>query len=140
MDKRMRRGRVREKRYQWRGNTRGETDGGHGGEERMTDLETATETFIAAVLETEEYRAYKTELEKVKREPELKAQIDEFRRQNYEFQSSPDCDFGKLDRFEKEYENFRQNPLVADFLAAELAFCRLMQRLNIRIIDGLDFE
>lgn len=140
MDKRMRRSRVREKRYQWRGNTRGENDGGHGEEEKMTGLETATENYIAAILDTEEYHAYRAELEKVKQVPGLKGQIDDFRRRNYEFQSSPDCDFGKLDQFEREYENFRQNPLVADFLAAELAFCRLMQRQNIRVIDELDFE
>lgn len=106
----------------------------------MTDLEYATENYIAAILESEEYRNYRTELEKVKQFPELKSQIDDFRKRNYEFQSSPDCDFGKLDRFEKEYENFRQNPLVADFLAAELALCRLMQQLNTQVIAALHFE
>ena len=42
--------------------------------------------------------------------------------------------------FEKEYENFRQQPLVADFLAAELALCRMMQDIFGDITEALDFE
>lgn len=106
----------------------------------MNDLETATENYIAAILDSEVYRTYRAELEKVKQYPELKEQIDIFRARNFEFQSSPDSDFDKLDRFEKEYETFRENPLVADFLAAELDFCRMMQRLNTHITDELHFE
>lgn len=104
------------------------------------DLEKATEQYIAAILETEEYRTYRAELERVKQNPGLKEQIDEFRRQNYEFQCSPDSNLDKLDAFEKEYEIFRENPVVADFLAAELDFCRLMQRLNTRVTAELSFE
>ena len=83
---------------------------------------------------------YRQELEKVKQYPELKAQIDDFRKRNFEFQQSTDSNFSKLDSFEREYETFRENPMVSDFLAAELAFCRLMQRLNTRITAELRFE
>ena len=104
------------------------------------NIDNATDEFIAAILATDVYVNYRQELEKVKQEPELKAQIDDYRKRNFEFQSNTDNDFSKLDRFEKEYENFRANPLVADFLAAELDLCRMMQRINIRITAGLDFE
>ena len=45
-----------------------------------------------------------------------------------------------MDAFEKEYEKFRENPIVDDFLKAELAFCRLMQEINMIITEELDFE
>lgn len=106
----------------------------------MNNIDNATDEFIAAILATDVYASYRQELEKVKREPGLKDQIDDYRKRNFEFQSSTDNDFNKLDRFEKEYENFRANPLVADFLAAELDLCRMMQRINTRITAGLDFE
>lgn len=99
----------------------------------MNRLESATEEYIAAILSSEEYVTYRQELEKVKQYPELKAQIDDFRKRNFEFQQSTDS-------FEREYETFRENPMVSDFLAAELAFCRLMQRLNTRITAELRFE
>lgn len=106
----------------------------------MYNIDNATDEFIAAILKTEVYANYARELAKVKSQPELKAQIDEYRKRNFEFQSSADNDFSKLDRFEKEYEGFRANPLVADFLAAELDLCRMMQRINTRITAGLNFE
>ena len=45
-----------------------------------------------------------------------------------------------MDAYEKEYESFRENPLVENFLQAELDFCRMIQELNIIIMDHLDFE
>ena len=46
----------------------------------------------------------------------------------------------EVDAFEKEYEKFRENPIVDDFLRAELAFCRLMQEVNTYITGELDFQ
>ncbi len=106
----------------------------------MSDMDRARDAFVSAILATEEYQLYVKELDKVKQHPELKAQIDDFRRRNYELQSGTNIDFEKIDRFEKEYETFRENSLVADFLAAELDFCRMMQKLNMQIIERLDFE
>lgn len=114
----------------------GKTDNG----EQADNLDGAVNMLITAILGCEEYLAYRAELDKVLQQPELKSQIDDFRRQNYELQTSPDIDFDKLDRFEKEYENFRSDPLVSDFLAAELAFCKRMQEIEIRVTEKLDFQ
>lgn len=103
-------------------------------------LDSATTALINAVLATEEYQAYTEELNKVKEFPELKEQIDDFRRRNFQLQSSADNDFNKLEQFEKEYAAFRENILVQDFLAAELDLCRLIQDLNMRITSALNFE
>ncbi len=106
----------------------------------MNRLDQATDEFITAILGSAIYRTYRQEPDKVKQVPGLKEQIDEFRKRNFELQLSADMDFGKLDSFEKEYENFRANPLVADFLAAELDLCRAIQRINMRITAELKFE
>lgn len=103
-------------------------------------LDSATEALIKAVLATEEYQAYMTELNKVKEFPELKEQIDDFRRRNFQLQSSTDNDFNKLEEFEREYAVFRENILAQDFLAAEVDLCRLIQDLNMRITAALNFE
>lgn len=104
------------------------------------NIDAATDEFISAILDSEVYAAYRAELEKVKQETGLKEQLDTFRRRNYELQISLDNDFGKIDQFEREYEEFRANQLVSDFLAAELDLCRMMQRINTRIVAGLEFE
>ena len=46
----------------------------------------------------------------------------------------------KMKAFEKEYEDFRENPLVSDFLAAELALCRMLQKHGNMIMNEIDFE
>jgi hypothetical protein len=41
---------------------------------------------------------------------------------------------------QREFESIREIPLVEDFLAAELAFCRMMQGLNNKVADALEFD
>lgn len=108
----------------------------------MSELDCAVDKLIAAIKDTREYRVYEREKERVKRFPELKAQIDDFRVRNYKLQSMTNDDelFHKIEDFEREYEKFREDPLVSDFLAAELDFCRMMQRVNIEVTAALDFE
>ena len=43
-------------------------------------------------------------------------------------------------QFTRENEAFRENPLVSDFLAAELAFCRMMQEIGLYVTDQMKFE
>lgn len=107
----------------------------------MSKVANAVEQLIAEILSSDEYRAYDEQRNKVKKYPELKAQIDEFRERNFLIQTSDDENsMEKLEAFEKEYSDFRENPLVSDFLAAELDFCRMMQGVNLRITEGVHFE
>jgi len=55
-------------------------------------------------------------------------------------QTSKDTNFDKIDQFTRENEAFRENPLVSDFLAAELAFCRMMQEIDVKLAEAMDFE
>ena len=106
----------------------------------MSKIDSAVGTFITAIMDTDEYREYDLQRNRVKKYPELKAQIDEYRRRNFLLQTREDTAFEKIDQFEKEYEGFRENPLVSDFLAAELAFCRMIQGINMRITEAVHFE
>lgn len=106
----------------------------------MRNMEDAVLSFISAIKASDEYQEYVREKERVKQYPDLKAQIDEYRKRNFLLQTSPDTAFEQIEQFENEYAGFRENPMVSDFLAAELDFCRLMQGINIRVIDSLDFE
>ncbi len=106
----------------------------------MNNVDEALEQLIDAILNSDTYRRYDAQRNLVKQEPGLKERIDEFRRRNYELQNGSDYAFDKLDEFEREYADFRENPLVSDFLATELAFCRMIQDINIRITAAVNFE
>ena len=106
----------------------------------MKNMEEALVVLIGAIKESEEYLEYTRAKEKVKEFPELKALIDEYRRRNYELQNDENIEFEKVEEFEKEYAGLWEEPLAADFLTAELAFCRMMQEVSLRITESLDFE
>ncbi|MBO4291664.1 MAG: YlbF family regulator [Lachnospiraceae bacterium] len=106
----------------------------------MDQVDVAVEALSKAILESPVYLEYREQLEKVKQFPELKKKIDEYRKKNFELQQRPDYAFDKMEQFEKEYRGFRENPLVSDFLAAELAFCRMMQQIYGRLVEATDFE
>lgn len=102
-------------------------------------MEEALQTYIDKLLESTEYREYVAQRERVLQVPGLKAQIDEFRIRNYQMQTSIDMVFEKIEAFEREYADFRDNPLVDAFLAAELAFCRMMQEHYGKVLDAVNF-
>ncbi len=109
----------------------------------MREIDEALDGLIDALLETEEYSDYQKAKSELYRYPDLKDQVDEFRERNFELQQS-DLDQDRLmeeiEKIEKEYEDFRANPIVNRFLASELAFVRLMQGIYESIMENIDFE
>ena len=110
----------------------------------MTDeqIRMAAVEYADKTQETEVYRKYCYERERIKKQPDLYAKVNEYRQMTFELQNNTDQDqlFDKMDAYEREYEKFRENPVVEGFLQAELAFCRMMQQLNALIMEHLDFE
>lgn len=100
----------------------------------------AVEQMVQAIRNTDAYMEYRRQLGRIKEQPELKKQIDDFRTRNFELQTSKDTNFDKIDQFTRENEAFRENPLVSDFLAAELAFCCMMQEIGLYVTDQMKFE
>lgn len=108
----------------------------------MKDVDTAINELLEAVRNTEEYKEYRLQRDKIKLQPQLQEQIDAYREENFTLQNDTPGEemFQKLEQFEEKYGEFRENPFVNDFLEAELAFCRKMQEVNLRITEGLQFE
>ena len=108
----------------------------------MADIGSSLAQLITAVKETQEFYAYNCAKENVKQFPELKAQIDEFRIRNFEIQNLTNESelFYIIEEFEREYESFRENPLVEEFLKAEVDLCRMMQNINTQLTTALEFD
>ena len=104
------------------------------------EVRLALENLIQTIKGDEVYREYRKQLDLLRQSPELKRQVDDFRKRNYDMQMNEDLDFAKLTAFQEEFKTFRENPLVDSFLAAELDFCRMMQNVNFRLVESMDFE
>ena len=99
-------------------------------------LESELLKFVQAIKESDVSRKYYEQRERLKDCPEQYKKVNEFRRRNFEIQNTSQQD----ELFEKEYEEFREDSMVDDFLRAELAFCRMMQEITLCITERVDFE
>ena len=106
------------------------------------EVQEALEQLAQAVKESEVYREYRRQSERVDNSGDMREKIDEYRVRNFELQNSVQTEdlLDKLDDFEREYEKFREDPLVEEFLDAELAFCRMMQEIDVTLAEAMDFE
>ena len=105
------------------------------------NLDEAIDNFIGFLKDTDIYKEYRSALEELNKDPDLKRRVDDFRMRNYNFQQSDDIDLGEYDSFRTEMLGFRaQNPVADQFFEAELALCKMMQDTTYRITEALDFE
>ena len=110
----------------------------------MSDIqiEEATKKFAAYIQESDIYKEYLYQREKIKKQPELYDKVNEYRQKSFDLQIKSDSEdlMDIMEAFEQEYAKFRENPMVEDFLRAEIAFCRMMQGINVLLTAQIDFE
>lgn len=113
----------------------------HGSLEK-NKVEESLDVLIDAVKNSYEYQAYLSAKKRVDLNPEIKKNLDKFRAKNYEIQNNSKAEvlYAGIDTIEREAAEFRANPLVEEFLAAELALCRMIQNINWKLIGSLDFN
>ncbi len=108
----------------------------------MRTLQNALDALIAKIKDTDIYNEYRMQKRVIGQYPALLAKVEEFRRRNIEIQNYHDQSamYDAMERFEAEYERFREDPIVNDFLEAELAYCRMMQDIQLTMTQELEFE
>lgn len=105
------------------------------------EIKKALEEFLEALKNSEAYRDYEYQRERVKKYPGLSEKINEFRKRRFEFQNYDGDDlFDKIDEFEKEFKDFEEEPVAREYLSAELEICRRIQEINAAITDVIDIE
>lgn len=113
----------------------------YGGINTMKQIDAALGYLLQSIKESNEYHRYLKAKEELHLQPELEQKVDDFRKMNYQIQNSGNLNlFDEVDRIDRESGVFLRNPIVEEYLAAELAFCRLVQKINWTIIEELDFE
>ena len=96
----------------------------------MSVVEDKVTELVNAIQDTNEYKRYQEAKNKLHANPELEQIVFAFRQKNYQIQNSKNVDlFWEVDHLERE-----------EFMTAELAFCRLLQKINFRLVGGLNFE
>ena len=105
------------------------------------EMRRALNQFLNELQESSAFRDYKYQKERIKKVPGMKERINDFRVKRFEFQNYEGEDlFEKIDEFQKEYQSFKEEPIVREYLAAELEICRLVQEINNAIDDLVDID
>lgn len=114
----------------------------YGSIKNMNTIDMCLEQLITAILASDEYKRYQEIREKVRKEPSKEQMIHLFRKRNFKLQKSKQTVdlFGEIDRLEQEFADFRREPLVEEYLSAELAVCRLIQGVNHKLMEKIDFD
>lgn len=93
------------------------------------------------IRESEEYQKYCLYKKELSQTPELYEQVQEFRKRNFVLQLEADTyDKEAASRLSDEFRQVLENPLAASYLNAELAFCKMSQRVFKAICDGIELE
>ena len=106
------------------------------------EVQEALGQLAQAIRDSEIYREYRRQSERVDNAGNMREKIDEYRIRNGERQKSAYTEdlLDKMEALEREDEKFREDPLVEEFLDAELAFCRMMQEIDVKLAEAVDFE
>lgn len=105
----------------------------------MDPIEKNTKNLISSIRKSSIYREYKRQEEKLMENPELFQRVDQFRSDNFRLQNeSPKEDlFQVAEHLERESAELRTIPEVNAFLDAELALCKLMQKICLDLTEGI---
>ncbi|MFR8549110.1 MAG: YlbF family regulator [Lachnospiraceae bacterium] len=108
----------------------------------MDRVEQCTQELIRAIQQSSEYTGFCAAREKLRTEPQLRREVNEFRLGVFAVQNSqePIDQYEEQQRLCREGEKFKKNPLVYEFLHTELAVCRLLQKTAVDIIKAVDLD
>jgi len=108
----------------------------------MNRVEELTEQLKAAILQSEEYKEYRTLEDYMKRQPDLKRAVDEFRKLNFLYQYSDETGdvINETANLNERFKEVRSQPQVARYLSAEICLCRMVQEICMSIVGCIDFD
>ena len=104
--------------------------------EQPNTIEENISRLMDSIKESAEYQEFQKQNAILKQNPELKSRVDAFRAENYRIQN--ECDADNL--FDVVEQMGRESAEVNAYLDAELALCRMMQRICVKLTEGVEMD
>lgn len=98
--------------------------------------------LLSSIKKSDIYKEYKKQEENISRYPKLCQRLDQFRADNFRLQNESDKEnlFHVAEQLAKESAELRRTPEVNAYLDAELAMCRMMQRICKQLMEGIEIH
>lgn len=88
-----------------------------------------------------EYREYEQARQKLDEDPRKRKKTDEFRRKNFLLQNSEEGrNMEAQQQISQERRELRRDPVIDEYLRTELAMCRLLRQISLRLMDSVDLD
>lgn len=110
--------------------------------EQPNTIEENISRLMDSIKESAEYQEFQKQNAILKQNPELKSRVDAFRAENYRIQNECDADnlFDVVEQMGRESAELRRHPEVNAYLDAELVLCRMMQRICVKLTEGVEMD
>lgn len=98
--------------------------------------------LIQSVKKSGVYKEYRLQEQILNQNQELAQRVRQFRSENFRLQNEEDRGrmFQLADKLSMESAELRRNPQVNAYLDAELALCRMMQRICRMLTEGIEMD
>lgn len=98
--------------------------------------------LLSVIKRSEVYKEYKKQEMILDKDPELKARVDQFRARNFQMQNDSNKEdmFALAEQLSRESAELRKIPEVNAYLDAELALCKMMQKICRSLTEGIDIH
>lgn len=98
--------------------------------------------LIQSVKKSSVYKEYRLQEGILNQNPELAERVRQFRADNFRLQNEEDRSnmFHLAEVLSRESEELRRIPQVNVYLDAELALCRMMQRICRTLTEGIEMD
>ena len=108
----------------------------------MNEIKDCIDALLAAIQNSEEYQEFVKYKEELEQDPELLERVNAFRGNNFRLQNEANRDelFRGTEQLNRESRELRKIPQVNAFLDAELALCKLMQKICKTLTEGIDLD
>lgn len=105
-------------------------------------VEKCTRALAEAIRTSEAYQAFENSKTQIKKHPQLREMMDEFRRDRYLWQNGEERTdpMGEIRLLLQRKQELCKNPLTAEYLLAEEQLCRMLQKITMEILSLTDVE
>jgi len=114
----------------------------HYGGLTMDGINRSIHMLIQSVKKSSVYKEYRLQEEILNQNPELAERVRQFRSDNFRLQNEADRSnmFHLAEELSRESEELRRIPQVNAYLDAELALCRMLQRICRTLTEGIEMD
>ncbi len=106
----------------------------------MMQLDEKINDLAENIKNSDIYIRYINAKNEMKKSPDKCRIANEFRMEMFHMHNSADADLQAQEDLLRRKMEMLNDPVISEFLEAELVLCRLMQKTNYEIISRLDFE